>query len=372
MTPMAAIGRAGPFAITRRRATALLGAVLLPGLPRAGAAAPLKVGFVYVSPLSDAGWTHQHEQGRLALQARLGDRVVTQAVENVREGPDAERVVRDLAGQGHDLIFGTSFGYMEPMLRVARQYPALRFEHASGYKRLPNLATYNARFHEGRYLAGMLAGATTRSNRLGYVAALPIPEVIQGINAFALGARLVNPAAEVRVIWTQRWFDPPRERDAANTLIDQRVDVLTHHTDSSTVALAAEQAGAWALPYHSDMRHIAPIRQLAAVTHHWGEYYIARTLALLQGDWRSTDTMGGLADGMVRIGGIAESVPAVIRERIDASRQAIASGVLNPFAGPITDNAGQVRVTRGQSIRPQDLHTMDWFVQGVRGKPPTK
>ena len=210
--------------------------------------APLRAAFVYVSPVSDAGWTHQHDTGRRAMEQAMAGRVTTTAVEKVSEGADAERVIRDLASRGHALVFATSFGFMEPTLRVARDFPQVAFEHCSGYRSAPNVALYNARFYEGRYLAGLIAGRASRANQLGYVAAFPIPEVLQGINAFALGARAVNPKAEVRVVWTSAWFDPPRERDAAFALVNQGADVLTHHTDSSAVPQAAEARGSasWA------------------------------------------------------------------------------------------------------------------------------
>jgi simple sugar transport system substrate-binding protein len=337
--------------------------------PAGPARAPLKVAFVYVSPVSDAGWTRQHDDGRRELERTLGDRVATTVVEKVAEGPDAERVIRDLAAQGNALIFTTSFGYMEPTLKVAREFPQVAFEHASGYRSAPNMGHYNARFYEGRYLAGFLAGRTTRSGVLGYVAAYPIPEVLQGINAFALGARSVNPRAEVRVVWTSSWFDPGRERDAAFTLVNQGADVLTHHTDSSAVPQAAEARGVHAIGYHSDMSRAAPKTHLVSVTHHWGRYYVQRAQAMLDGTWKPDATLGGLRDGFVRLGPVSAAVPADVLALVRAREQAIVAGRLHPFTGPIRDNEGRLRVERG-AIADADLERIDWFVEGVAGRVP--
>src|SRR4051812_39592605 len=246
-------------------------------------AAPLKVAFVYVAPIADTGWVRQHEEGRQAVQAAFGAKVKTTYVENVPEGPDAERVIRDLAQQGNQLIFTPSFGYMEPTLKVARDFPGVKFESITGYKTAPNVATANARYYEGRYLAGIVAGRMTKSNVAGYVAGFPIPEVLQGINAFTLGMRSVNPKAQVKVVWLNAWFDPARERDAAMTLFNEGVDVIAFHTASDAIMRAAQERGKMAVAYHSDMRKVAPDAQVAAVTHHWGEYYQRRTKAVLDG-----------------------------------------------------------------------------------------
>jgi basic membrane protein A len=337
--------------------------------PRGPATPPLRVAFVYVSPVSDAGWTRQHDDGRRELERALGSRVATTVVEKVAEGPDAERVIRDLAAQGHALIFTTSFGYMEPTLKVARDFPDVAFEHASGYRSAPNVGRYNARFYEGRYLAGIVAGRATRSNLLGYVAAYPIPEVLQGINAFALGARSVNPRAEVRVVWTSSWFDPGRERDAALTLANQGADVLTHHTDSSAVPQAAESRGVAVVGYHSDMSRAAPTSHLVSVTHHWGQHYVQRARAVLDGTWTSGVVWGGLRDGMVKVGPVSPAVPqdavALVRER----ERDIVAGRLHPFTGPIRDNEGRLRVARGP-MDDAELDRIDWFVEGVAGRVP--
>src|SRR5215468_11702160 len=247
---------------------------------------PFKVGFVYVSPISDAGWTFQHDSGRKEMEKALGGKVVSKYVENVPEGADAERVIRELAQTGNKIIFTTSFGYMNPTIKVAQQFAKNDFEHATGYKTDANVGIYNARFYEGRYLAGIVAGKMTKTNVAGYVAAFPIPEVVQGINAFTQGMRSVNPKAEVKVIWTNSWFDPGREREAAETLISQGADVLTHHTDSTAVVQTAEAKKVYSVAYHSDMSKYGPNSQLTAVTHVWDKYYTDRAKAVLDGTWK--------------------------------------------------------------------------------------
>ena len=329
---------------------------------------PLKVGFVYVAPLGDAGWVHQHELGRQAVQAAFGGRVKTSFVANVAEGPDAERVIRDLAVQGHKLIFTPSFGYMEPTLKVALDFPDVKFESITGYKRAPNVATANARYYEGRYLAGIAAGRMTRSNVAGYVAGFPIPEVLQGINAFTLGMRAVNPKAQVKVIWLGTWFDPAKERDAAMTLFNQQADVVSFHTASTAVMAAAQERGKWAIAYHSDMRKVAPDAQLLAVEHLWGDYYRQRTQAVLEGRWQSQDLWGGVKEGMIRVGQFGPRVPKAVQQEVLARQQDIARGKLRPFAGPFSDNEGRPIVGPGQSLTDAQILTMNFLVSGVQGK----
>src|SRR5574343_1030220 len=248
-------------------------------------AEPVKAGFVYVSPITEAGWTRQHDEGRKAVEAALGAGVKTTFVENVPEGPDAERVIRDLAATGHKIIFTPSFGYMEPTLKVAQDFPDVKFESITGYKQAANVATANARYYEGRYLAGIAAGRMSKTGVAGYVAGFPIPEVLQGINAFTLGMRSVNPKAELRVVFLGEWFNPPRELDASMTLMNQGAEVLAFHTGSTAVMVAAQERGKLAVAYHSDMRKVAPDAQVAAVTHLWGGYYTARAREVLAGTW---------------------------------------------------------------------------------------
>jgi len=334
---------------------------------------PLKIGFVYVSPIGEAGWTYQHEQGRLEMQRALGDSVATTVVESVPEGADAERVMRDLAAQGHQLIFATSFGYLEPALRVAADHPGVKFEQAGGYKTAANVNTYNARYYEARYLAGLLAGKTSRSGVAGYVAGFPVPEVVQGINAFTLGMREANPNARVQVVWLNSWFDPSREREAALTLINQGADVLTNHSGSPAVPQAAQDhyrdRHVRAIAYQSDMRAFAPDAQLAAVTHHWGGYYTQVARAALNGQWKAQPVWGGIKDGLVNLSAIAADVPAPVRALIETRRQAIVDGRLQPFTAPLVDNEGTVRLAQGR-LDDASIATMNWFVRGVVGTVP--
>jgi simple sugar transport system substrate-binding protein len=330
--------------------------------------APLKVGFVYVAPITDTGWVRQHEEGRQAVEAAFAGKVKTTYVENVPEGPDAERVIRDLAQQGNMLIFTPSFGYMEPTLKVAKDFPDVKFESITGYKTAPNVATANARYYEGRYLAGLAAGRMTKSNTAGYVAGFPIPEVLQGINAFTLGMRSVNPNAQVKVVWLNAWFDPPRERDAAMSLFDQGVDVVAFHTGSDAVMRAAQERGKMAVAYHSDMRKAGPDAQIAAVTHRWGDYYKRRTQEVLQGTWKSGNVWGGVKEGMIRVGAFGPKVPKAVQDEVLARQKDIASGKLRPFAGPIVDNEGKAVVAKGAALTDEQILSMNYLVEGVQGK----
>jgi len=329
---------------------------------------PLQVGFVYVAPLTEAGWVRQHEEGRLAVQAAFDGRVKTTFVENVPEGPDAERVIRDLAATGHKLIFTPSFGYMEPTLKVAKDFPDVKFESITGYKTAANVAAANARYYEGRYLAGIAAGRMTKSSVAGYVAGFPIPEVLQGINAFTLGMRSVNPKAQVKVVWLNTWFDPGKERDAAMTLMDQGADVLSFHTASTAVMAAAQERGKLAVAYHSDMRKVAPDAQVVAVTHQWGDYYRRRTQAVLDGSWKPVNVWGGVKEGMIRVGYFGSKVPKAVQDEVLARQQDIAAGRLRPFAGPIADNEGKAVVAKGQALTDAQILTMNFLVSGVQGK----
>jgi len=353
-----------------RRAFARAALLALPGLisPILASAqtAPLKIGFVYVSPIGQAGWSYQHDLGRHTMERNLGAQVKTTVVESVAEGPDAERVMRDLVAQGHKLIFATSFGYLEGALRVAADHPEVRFEHAGGYKTAPNLNTYNARYYEARWLAGRLAAMNSASGVAGYVAGFPVPEVVQGINAFALGMRSVNPKATVRVVWLNTWFDPAREREAAQTLVNQGADVLTNHTASPAVALAAEEQGVKLLANQSDMSKFAPRAQLAAVTHHWGDYYTRVAREVIAGTWKARPVWGGIAQGMVQLSALDADLPASQVNAIDAARQSLLSGKVAVFAAPLTDNQGKPRLERG-ALTDDQIATMDWLVQGVVG-----
>jgi basic membrane protein A len=351
-------------------AFSLAPSVAISQTPRTHPVQPLKVGFLYVAPLMETGWVRQHDQGRRAVEAALGAAVQTTYVENVAEGVDAERVLRDLVRQGHTLIFTPSFGYMEPTLKVAQEYPQVKFESITGYKTAPNVAVANARYYEGRFLAGIAAGRMTRSNLAGYVAGFPIPEVLQGINAFTLGMRSVNPKAEVKVVWLNAWFDPTRERDAAMTLFNQNVDVISFHTGSDAVMVAAQERGMLAVGYHSDMRKIAPDAQIVAVTHQWGDYYTSRARAVQNGTWKSGAVWGGVKEGMIRVGDFGSKVPKAVQAEVLARQQDIANGKLKPFAAPlpVLDNEGHVVIAKGQSLSDEQILNMNWLVQGVQGK----
>jgi basic membrane protein A and related proteins len=350
----------------------LLGVAAVALAGGATAQEPLKVGFVYVSPIGDAGWTYQHDQGRQQMEKALGGKVVTKYVENVPEGADAERVIRDLAASGHRLIFTTSFGYMNPTVKVAKQFPKITFAHATGYKQASNVGIYNARFYEARYLTGIVAGKMTKTNVAGYVAAFPIPEVIQGIDAFALGMRSVNPKAEVKVIWINSWFDPGREREAANTLIAQGADVVTHHTDSPAAVQAAEEKKVYAVGYHSDMSKHGPNATLTSAIHLWGEVYTKITRDVLAGAWKPTSIWGGFKDGMVDIGPLNKAVPKEVADLVAEKKKALAAGKLHPFEGPVKDQSGKLRVPAGQAMADDKLAVLDYYVEGVQGQLPKK
>ena len=332
--------------------------------------APLKIGFVYVSPIGEAGWTFQHDTGRKEMERALAGKVQTRFVENVQEGPDAERVFRELATSGHRLIYGTSFGYMNYMEKVAKQFPDVFFEHATGYKTAKNLGVYNARFYEGRYLCGVVAGRMTRTNVLGYVGAFPIPEVLQGINAFIRGARSVNPKAEVRVVWVNSWYDPGKEREAANTLLAQKADIVTHHTDSTAVVQAAEARGAMAFGYHSDMSKFGPKAHLTAATHNWGEYYTRSAQSVLAGTWKSGSVWGGMKDGFIRMAPLSAAVPAAVKEELARLEAGLKAGTLHPFAGPVKDQSGKDVIPAGRSMSDEELGKMSFYVEGVASQLP--
>jgi simple sugar transport system substrate-binding protein len=355
------------------RAAALAAALLSPLHTPAQTNAPLKVGFVYVSPVGEAGWSYQHDLGRREMERALGARVKTTVVEAVAEGADSERVMRDLAAQGHQLIFATSFGYLEPALRVAAEFPQVKFEHAGGFKTAANLNTYNARYYEARYLAGWLAGKTSQSGIAGYVAGFPVPEVVQGINAFAIGMREANPKAQVRVLWLNAWFDPAREREAAQTLINQGADVLTNHSGSPAVPLAAQAAfkdkGVRVIAYQSDMKAFAPDAQIAAVTHHWGGYYTRVAQSVIDGRWQPKPVWAGMKDGLVQLSAVDPQLPKELRAQLEARRKAVIAGKLKPFSGRLLDSVGRERQAGG-TMDDAAIATMNWLAAGVVGTLP--
>ena len=357
----------------RRIVLKTLAGLIFAGALLAGAsgasAQDAKVGFVYVGPIGDHGWTYRHDIGRQAIEEAFGDRVKTTFVESVKEGADAERVIQQLAASGHGLIFTTSFGFMNPTLKSAKRNPEVKFEHATGYKRADNVSTYMARFYEGRYVAGVIAGKMTKSNSVGYVASFPIPEVVRGINSFLLGARSVNPAVTVKVVWVNSWYDPGKEGDAAKVMIDQGADIISQHTDSPAPLQVAENRTVFGFGQASDMISFAPKAQLTAIVDNWNGYYVARTEAVLNGNWESGDTWGGFKDGMVEMAAFTnmpDDVAKLAQETVDA----ITNGSLHPFQGPIKNQAGEVAVKEGEALSDEDLLRMNWYVEGVEGKLP--
>ena len=341
------------------------------GLP-ARAQSPLKVGFVYVGPIGDGGWTYQHEQGRLAVVEAFGDKVETIYQESVPEGADAERVLTQMALSGAGLIFTTSFGYMDPTINVAAKFPNVKFEHATGYKRADNVATYDARFYEGRAVIGTIAGRMTKTNKIGYIASFPIPEVIQGINSFFLHARKVNPAVELSVIWAYTWFDPAKEADAAKAMIEQGVDVIAQHTDSTApLAEMAKTTGVIGFGQASDMAAYAPSPRVAAIIDNWAPYYVKRVQAALDGSWSSEHSWGGIGEGEVVIGEITDAVPAEVKAEAEALRDAIGSGAYHPFTGPLNKQDGTPWLAEGEVAPDDQLAGLNFYVEGIKGDIPS-
>ena len=356
--------------IKRRTFAAMAGAALL-GLLAGGADAQqkLKVGFVYVGPVGDFGYSYQHDLGRQAVDKALGDKVETTFVENVPEA-DAERAIEQLARTGHGLIFTTSFGFMEPTVKVAKKYPKIKFEHATGYKRAENLATYAAKFHEGRYVTGQIAGKMTKSGIIGYVGAFPIPEVVSGINSYFLGAQSVNPSVKLKVVWVNSWFDPAKEADAGKALLDQGVDVIAQHTDSPAPLQQAEARGKLGFGQASDMERFAPKAQLTAIVDNWGDYYIERTKAALDGTWKSKDTWGGFAANMVNMAPY-KNMPDDVKKMAQDTEEAIRSGKLNPFKCPIQKQDGtEVECKGNGALSDEQVLGMNFYVKGIDDKLP--
>ncbi|NEX63092.1 BMP family ABC transporter substrate-binding protein [Noviherbaspirillum galbum] len=330
---------------------------------------PLKVGYIYVGPVADAGWTFAHDLGRKAVEADLGDKVKTTFVEKVPEGADAERVIRDLAEQGNKLIFATSFGYMEPMLKVAKQYPDVKFEHATGYKTAPNMSIYDSRTYEGAYLAGVVAGKMTKSNKLGVVASFPIPEVIRNINAFTLGAQSVNPNVSTRAVWVSNWFDPPKERDAALSMINQGVDVLIQNTDSPATLQVAEEKGVYAFGWDSDMSKFGPKAHLASAVINWAPYYKKSVQSVIDGTWKSGETWWGVKEGAIDLVNLNAALPDDVKKLV-ADRKADLAAGKGVFNGPLVDQSGKEVLPAGKSAEDAFLKEMKFYVKGVEGSLP--
>jgi simple sugar transport system substrate-binding protein len=345
-------------------------ALSMAGISTAYAEEPFKVGFVYVGPVGDAGWTFAHDQGRLALEKDFGTKVKTTYVENVPEGADAERVIRKLAADGNKVIFTTSFGYMNATEKVAKAFPNVTFAHATGYKTGKNLAVYEGRMYEGAYLLGVVAGKMTKSNKLGVIASFPIPEVIRNINAYTLGAQSVNPAIKTKVIWVNSWYDPAKERQAAETLVAQGVDVLNQNTDSPATLQVAQEKGIFAFGWDSDMVKFAPKAHLTASTLNWNKYYIDSVKAVMAGTWKSSEVRDGIKEGMIKMSPLNPVVPADVEKLFEEKKAALAADKLNPFQGPIIDQAGAIKVAAGSAVSLNDLKSMNFYVKGVEGTIP--
>jgi basic membrane protein A len=332
------------------------------------AAEPAKIAFIYVSSVGDLGWSYEHDNGRKMLEEKLGDKIKTAIIESVPEGPDAVRIIRQYAMQGYKVIFATSFGYMDPMVEVARDFPDVYFEHCSGYKTAPNMSTYFGRMYQPRYLSGIVAGKMTQSNIIGYVAAFPIPEVIRGINAFTLGVRSVNPDAQVRVVWTSTWFDPVKEREAAVALLDAGADLIAQHQDTTEPQKAAKDRGLLSIGYDSDMKKFVGDSVLVSPVWNWGSYYVERVTAALNGSWKSHQYWGGMKEGIVRLSDFSPKVPQEVKDLVDVKKQAILNGSWDVFQGPIVDQSGKEVVAAGSKMSDSDMLNMSYFVQGVIGK----
>ena len=329
-----------------------------------------KVGFIYVGPTGDFGWTYEHDQGRIAVEEAFGDDVETSFVENVPEGADAERVLTQMALSGHDLIFTTSFGYMDPTINVAAKFPDVKFEHATGYKRADNVSIYSARFYEGRAVIGHISGKMTKTNVIGYIASFPIPEVIRGINAAYIHAKKVNPDVEFKIVWVFTWFDPAKEADAAQTLIEQGADIIMQHTDSPAAMTIAEEKGIYAFGQASDMKQFGPNARLSSIIDNWAPYYVARTKAVMDGTWESTDTWHGINEGMVEIGEFSDNIPADVQAEAQAIADAISAGEYHPFTGPLNKQDGSAWLADGETADDPVLLGMNFYVEGVEGSIP--
>ncbi|MDE0920904.1 MAG: BMP family ABC transporter substrate-binding protein [Arenicellales bacterium] len=355
--------------ILHRVAVALFATLLSFGVSTSASADKTKVGFIYIGPPGDHGWTYAHDQARLEIEKELGDQVQTTFVEGVPEGPDAERAIAKLAQTGHKLIFTTSFGYMEPTLKVAKRFPEVKFEHATGYKRADNVSTYSARFYEGRYVQGVIAGKISKSGVIGYIASFPIPEVVRGINAFMLGAHTQNPNIKVKVVWVFSWYDPGKEADAAKVLMDQGADIITQHTDSTAALQAAADRGIHAFGQASDMIQFAPKTQLTAIIDAWGPYYVARTKALLDGSWKSQDTWDGMGAGMVVMAPFT-NMPSDVAALAQKTYDDLRTGKLHAFSGPINDQSGKQVVAAGAVADDGMLAGMNFYIEGIDGELP--
>jgi basic membrane protein A len=336
----------------------------------APATAPLKIAFAYVGPVGDGGWTFAHDNGRKAIEKEFGDKIVTSFVEKVPESADAERVIRDMVGQGNKLIFGTTFGYMEPMLKVAADHKDVKFEHATGYKTAENLRTYDSRTYEGAYMAGVIAGKMTKTNTLGVVASIPIPEVVRNINSFTLGAQSVNPAVKTKVVWVNEWFNPPKETEAATSLINGGADVLMQNTDSSAVLQTAEKMGKRAFGWDSDMTAYGPKAHLGSAVINWAPYYTKAVRDALEGKWATGQAWWGVKEGAIDMVNVAADVPDDTKKRIDEIKSGLKAGTFQIWKGPLVDNTGKEMLAKDATADDKFLGGVNFYVKGVEGKVP--
>lgn len=333
----------------------------------------LKAAWVYVGPVGDGGWTFAHDNGRKAAVAKHGDKIKTTFVESVPESADAERVFRDLANQGYKVIFGTTFGYMQSMQKLSREFPDVKFEHATGYKAGKNMRTFDSRTYQGAYMAGIIAGAMSKSGQLGVVGSIPIPEVIRNINSFTMGARSVNPKATTKVVWVNKWFDPPRESEAAQSLLDQGADVLFQNTDSAAVLQTAQKAGKYAFGWDSDMTAYGPKAHLASAIINWGPYYTKAVNEALSGDWKNNGNQWwGVKEGAIDIVSISDKVPADIKAKVGKVKAGLKDGSFKVWTGPINDQSGKEMLAAGKSADDKFLSGVTFYVEGVQGKVPSK
>lgn len=331
---------------------------------------PIKAAFVLIGPANFVGWSYSHDQARLSLEKKFGNKIATEFAEFVPEGRASREVLQELADR-NDIVFTTSFGYMVPTEGISKTNPNVKFEHATGSRRGNNLATYATRAYQPRYLSGLIAGSMTKTNKIGYIAAHPIPEVIRGINAFTLGVREVNPAAVVKIVWSKSWYNPEKETLFADQLIADGVDILTHHTDSSAVVVAAEKQGVQVIGYHSDMSEFAPTQHLASVVHNWAPYYEKRIQALLAGSWKAGNVWSGLAENTSMLASISDQLPEPVKQLVAAKKAELILGQVDVFSGPVKSHRGRVRIKPGNSISDEKLLRMNWYVEGVEGSLPS-
>ncbi|GAB3363125.1 MULTISPECIES: BMP family ABC transporter substrate-binding protein [Giesbergeria] len=331
---------------------------------------PLKIAFAYIGPVGDGGWTYAHDNGRKALEKEFGDKIVTSFVESVPESADAERVLRDMAGQGNQLIFGTTFGYMESIQKLAPDFAHVKFEHATGYKTAANVRTYDSRTYEGAYMAGVIAGAMTKTNTLGVVGSVPIPEVLRNINSFTLGAQSVNPKIKTKVVWVNEWFSPPKETEAATSLINGGADILFQNTDSAAVLKTAEEKGKRAFGWDSDMTAYGPKAHLGSAVINWGPYYVKAVKDVLEGTWSTGQAWWGVKEGAIDLVSVADDVPADVKAKVDEIKRGLKEGTLSIWKGPILGQDGKEILAKDVVADDKFLGSVNFYVQGVEGKVP--